>query len=183
MSKSTHAHHSAMSNRGGSSAHNDPSIMLERELTAFVLHEARLLDEQRLEDWNALFAPDGWYWLPAHASHTDPLLQASHLYDDRMLREVHIARLRSAQAHSQQSPGQCHHLMQKPQIENIDPANARYRLRTAFIYTELRSGRTVSLPGVAWHDLRSIDGQLRIQLKRVDLLHAAESLPAVEFYV
>ena len=43
--------------------------------------------------------------------------------------------------------------------------------------------RTVSLPGIAWHDLRLIDGQLRIQLKRVDLLHAAEALPALEFYV
>ncbi len=163
-----------------------PALMdvdLERALIAFVLHEARLLDEQRLEDWNALFAPDGWYWLPADARHTDPLRQASHLYDDDLLRQVHIARLRSAQAHSQQTPGQCHHLMQQPHIESIDAAGGRYRLRTAFIYTELRSSRTVSLPGIAWHDLRLIDGQLRIQLKRVDLLHAAEALPAIEFYV
>jgi hypothetical protein len=73
--------------------------------------------------------------------------------------------------------------MQQPHIESVDAAGGRYRLRTAFIYTELRSSRTVSLPGIAWHDLRLIDGQLRIQLKRVDLLHAAEALPALEFYV
>lgn len=163
------------------SASVDPA--LERELSAFVLHEARLLDEQRFEEWNALFAADGWYWMPVSAHATDPLAQASHLYDDRLLREVHIQRLRSAQAHSQQTPGHCHHLMQQPQIEHIDATSSDYKLRTAFIYTELRNGRTVCLPGVAWHDLRRIEGSLRIRLKRVDLLHAAEPLSAVEFYV
>ena len=40
-----------------------------------------------------------------------------------------------------------------------------------------------ALPGVAWHTWRVHDGALRIALKRVDLLHAAEPLPAIEFYV
>ena len=31
----------------------------------FLLHEARLLDEARFDDWLALFTPDGWYWVPS----------------------------------------------------------------------------------------------------------------------
>lgn len=159
------------------------SLELERNLQALVVREARLLDEQRLDEWEALFAEDGRYWLPASLGAKDPLREAAHLYDDRMLRRVHIERLRSAHAHSQQPQGRCHHLLQTPEVLEASPTEDRFRLRTSFIYTELRAGRTISLPGVAHHHLsRSADGFL-IVLKRVDLLHAAEPLPAVEFYI
>lgn len=153
------------------------------ELVAFVAHEACCLDEQRWDDWAALFAADGWYWLPADTAHSDPLAQASHLYDDALLRSVKLQRLQSPQAHSQKPAGRCHHLLQRSALHVYDPAANHYTLRTPFIYTELRAGHTVSLPGVAWHRLRVHDASLRIVLKRVDLLHAAEPLPAVEFYI
>lgn len=160
-----------------------PDPLAPPELVAFVLHEARLLDERRWTEWAALFAPDGWYWLPAAPGHTDPLNQASHLYDDALLREVRIARLQSPQAHSQQPPGRSHHLLQAPTLQPAVAGDPGPRLRTAFVYTELRAGRTVTLPGVAWHHLVAHAGGWRIRLKRVDLLHADQPLPAVEFYV
>ena len=150
---------------------------------AFVLHEARLLDEQGYEQWLELFAPDGWYWLPGDAGHTDPLNQVSHLYDDHVLRQIRVSRVHSPQAFSQQPRGRCHHLMQVPQIESGAAGDDALRLRTAFIYTELRGGRSLSLPGIAWHDLRRVAGQWKIACKRVDLLHAGEPLPAIEFYI
>jgi 3-phenylpropionate/cinnamic acid dioxygenase small subunit len=153
------------------------------ELQAFVAFEARCLDERRWDEWAALFTPDGWYWLPADVRHTDPLAEASHLYDDRLLREVRLRRLSDPQAHSQRPPGAAHHLLQASELLGADEAAGRYELRTPFIYTELRAGRTTMLPGVAWHHLRVHDGALRIALKRVDLLHAAQALPAIEFYI
>jgi 3-phenylpropionate/cinnamic acid dioxygenase small subunit len=157
--------------------------MTTAELVAFVAHEARCLDEKRWAEWNALFAPDGWYWLPASMDHHDPLVQASHLYDDAVLRGVKLARLQSPQAHSQRPPGRCHHLLQATEVLIADTATRRYETRTPFIYTELRAGHTVTLPGVAWHRLVLHEGALRIALKRVDLLHADQPLPAIEFYV
>jgi 3-phenylpropionate/cinnamic acid dioxygenase small subunit len=160
-----------------------PDAVTAADLQALVMQEARCLDERRWQDWDALFAPDGWYWLPADMAHTDPMAQASHLYDDTVLRRVRLARLQSPQAHSQRPPGLCHHLLQACEVIAHDGAANRFELRTPFIYTELRAGRTTTLPGVAWHHLRVHDGQLRIVLKRVDLLHAAEALAAVEFYI
>ncbi len=160
-----------------------PADVSAAVLQSFVAHEARLLDEQRWDEWAALFAPEGWYWLPADSTHTDPLAQASHLYDDALLREVKLTRLRSPQAHSQQPPGRCHHLLQATELLRADATAQRFETRTPFLYTELRAGHTVQLPGVATHHLRLHDGQLLIVLKRVDLLHAAEPLPAVEFYL
>ena len=72
-------------------------------------------------------------------------LEASHLLDDRLLRRVHIERLRSAHAHSQQSAGRPHHLLQPSEVLEADEAGNVYRLRTPFLYTELRAGRTVTL--------------------------------------
>ena len=36
-----------------------PDTVTERELVRFVVREARLLDEKRLDEWLALFAPEG----------------------------------------------------------------------------------------------------------------------------
>ncbi|WP_326543963.1 aromatic-ring-hydroxylating dioxygenase subunit beta [Pseudorhodoferax sp.] len=155
----------------------------ERLLIDFVVHEAMLLDENRLDEWDALFTTDGWYWLPAAAHHDDPLLQASHLYDDALLRRVKLQRLQNPRAHSQQPPGQGHHLLQTPVVTAFDTTANHFALRTPFIYTELRAGRTTVLPGTAHHHLVATPQGLRMRLKRVDLLHAAEALPAIEFYV
>ena len=38
----------------------------------FLLHEARLLDEARFDDWLALFTPDGWYWVPSEPNQDNP---------------------------------------------------------------------------------------------------------------
>jgi len=160
-----------------------PGAVTRDQLAEFVAHEARLLDEQRWEEWNALFADDGWYWLPASPAARDPLDEACHLYDDRLLRSVRLQRLRSPQAHSQRPPGRCHHLLQPPALLERDDAAGRFELRTPFLYTELRAGHTTTLPGTARHTLVLVDSALRIRLKRVDLLHADTPLPAVEFYL
>jgi 3-phenylpropionate/cinnamic acid dioxygenase small subunit len=34
----------------------------------FLLHEARLLDEGRFDEWLALFTPDASYWVPSSGS-------------------------------------------------------------------------------------------------------------------
>lgn len=160
-----------------------PSEVTREALIDFVAHEAQLLDERRFDEWNALFADDGWYWLPAAPHHDDPLHQASHLYDDKLLRDVRLARLQSPRAHSQQPPGRCHHLLQTPAVLVMAPQDNRFELRTPFLYTELRAGRTTQLPGVARHHLTLTEQSLRIRLKRVDLLHADTALPAIEFYL
>lgn len=160
-----------------------PSDVTPSTLTEFVVREARLLDERCWQEWLGLFDPQGWYWLPADPDHVDPLRQASHLYDDALLRRVRIERLENPQAHSQRPPGRCHHLLQVPEVLSMDEQANCFQLRTPFLYTELRAGHVVSLPGVSLHTLCVSQGELRILLKRVELLQAAQALPAIEFYI
>ncbi|MEA2987083.1 MAG: hypothetical protein QOD94_3337, partial [Alphaproteobacteria bacterium] len=61
----------------------------------FLVHEARLLDEARFDEWLALFTEDAWYWVPVDAEQKDPFTTVSLIYDDRRLLETRVRRLAS----------------------------------------------------------------------------------------
>ena len=44
------------------------------------------------------------------------------MYEDKLLRELRIERLKSPRAFSQQPPSRCHHLLQMPSVEAMDAA-------------------------------------------------------------
>ena len=56
------------------------------EAEDFLFHEADLLDRREFDQWLALFAEDGIYWLPMDDD-DDPLMQSSILYDDTKMRD------------------------------------------------------------------------------------------------
>src|SRR5262249_8255668 len=66
----------------------------------FLLHEARLLDEGKFDDWLALFTLDGWYWVPSEPDQDNPHDTVSLIYDDRRLLETRVRRLASPRLYS-----------------------------------------------------------------------------------
>ena len=44
-----------------------------RRCEQFLLHEARLLDDGKFDDWLALFTPEAWYWVPSEPDQADPV--------------------------------------------------------------------------------------------------------------
>ena len=153
------------------------------QLIDFVVHEARLLDEKRFEEWNALFTDQAFYWIPLTPGQPDGLNYTSHMYEDKLLRDLRIERLKSPRAFSQLPPSRCHHLLQLPQIEEFDADGQRYVLRTPFHYTESQGEELQILVGTAWHHLTLVDGQLRITLKRVDLINSDAAMLAVQLFI
>ena len=151
----------------------------ERDLARFVRNEARLLDERRFDEWYGLFAADGCYWLPMSAGQTDAVTQQSLVWEDKVLLKVRVDRFGHPRAYSEQPITRCLHVLQEPDIEEADAAANRYRLRTPFIYHESRHDSQLALAGTVRHQLRVEGGELRIALKRVDLLDAGNMLPAI----
>src|SRR5271168_5297421 len=68
----------------------------------FLLHEARLLDDGKFDEWLALFTPDAWYWVPSEPDQADPAETVSLIYDDRRLLETRVRRLASPRMYSQE---------------------------------------------------------------------------------
>lgn len=153
------------------------------QLVDFVHAEARLLDAKRFDEWNALFTDDAFYWLPATPDQPDPDNWTSHMYEDKLLRDVRIERLKSARAFSQQPPSRCHHLLQLPHIEVFEPSENRFVTRTEFHYTEARGDELQFYVGTVFHHLTLRDGALRMTLKRVNLLNCDAALPAVQLFI
>jgi 3-phenylpropionate/cinnamic acid dioxygenase small subunit len=154
-----------------------------QSLIDFVIKEARLLDAKRYDEWNALFTDDAYYWLPLVPDQEDGVNHTSHLYEDKLLRELRIARLKSPRAFSQQPPSRCHHLLQVPTVEQFEPDANRYVLRTEFHYTESQGDELQFYVGTFFHHLTVQDGALRMTLKRVNLLNCDAALPAVQLFI
>lgn len=153
------------------------------ELIEFVYHEARLIDEKRLEEWYELFTDDGLYWMPLTRDQVDGRTQTSLFYEDRLLLKVRIERLNSPNAFSQGEPSWCQHVLQAPRIESRDDANGTYVLRTPFMYLEVQRDEQQVYAGVAWHHLQRQDGSLRMQMKKIDLLNRESALPSIQLFL
>jgi 3-phenylpropionate/cinnamic acid dioxygenase small subunit len=143
----------------------------DAQLTAFVVAEARMLDQQRYDEWTELFTDDGHYWMPVAPGQTDPTLHTSLMYEDKLLLKVRVERLKGARTYSQQPRSRSHHLLQTPSVEARDDASGEYRVLTPFHYVESRRDEQQLYAGWATHDLVAVDGALRIRLKRVELVN------------
>jgi 3-phenylpropionate/cinnamic acid dioxygenase small subunit len=162
--------------------HADVSVTRE-DLIDFVIRESRLLDDRRYEEWNRLFTDDAYYWLPLVPDQEDGVNHTSHLYEDKLLRELRIERLKSPRAFSQQPPSRCHHLLQTPAVHVFDmPAN-NFVMRTEFHYTESQGDELQFYVGTFFHHLTVHLGELRMTLKRVNLLNCDAALPAVQLFI
>lgn len=154
------------------------------ELIAFVVHEARLLDERRWDDWYDLFTEDGRYWIPLQHDQTSRLSHHSLMDEDRLLLRLRIDRLGHARAFSQQPASRSQHFLQTPQVERLDSGPAGHLMRTAFLYLESRADVQQVLGGVAWHTLVvGPDGALKIREKRINLLNCDAALPPIQLFL
>jgi 3-phenylpropionate/cinnamic acid dioxygenase small subunit len=157
--------------------------MTHQQLIDFVVKEARLLDEKRYAEWNALFTDDAMYWVPLVPEQEDGVNHTSHLYEDKLLRELRIERLKSARAFSQQPPTRAHHLLQTPTVEVFDAAGNAFVVRSEFHYTEAQGDELQFFVGTCLHHLTLQGGALRMSLKRVNLLNCDAALPAVQLFI
>jgi len=147
-----------------------------------VAREAALLDERRFDDWLALFAEDGHYWVPLlGAAQADPFSHNSLAYEDRLLLQLRVDRLKNPRAHSQHPASHSQHVLQSSRIE--EETDGEVRLRTPFLYVEARGESQILLSGTARHHLVRTPSGWAIRQKRVDLLNAACALPAIQLFI
>ena len=151
-------------------------------LVRFVYDEARLIDEKRFDEWFELFTDDGRYWMPLTRGQPDGDNHTSLFYEDKLLLQVRIERLKSPRSFSQHQPSFCQHVLQQPAVESADPAGDSWVLRTPFIYVESQLDTQFVLAGMSRLHLTRVGGRLRIRLKKVDLLNCDAALPSIQLF-
>jgi len=150
----------------------------------FIAAEAALLDAGRFDDWLALFTEDGHYWVPLQgAAQADPISHNSLAYEDRLLLQLRVDRLKNPRAHSQHPKSHCQHVLQRSIVEDENAATGELALRTPFLYIEARGEEQVMLAGTCRHLLVRTPAGFAIRQKRIDLLHAGRALPAIQLFI
>lgn len=152
-------------------------------LTDFIYQEAQLLDDARYREWLDLFTEDGRYWVPLLGARQSESEKSNSIADeDRALLALRVERLDAGIAHSQQPASHSQHVLQAPRLLEADESAGRFTLRTPFTYAESRGDDLVTLHGHYVHQLRLVDGRLKIALKRVNLVNAQSRLPMIQLF-
>jgi len=157
-----------------------------REIEAFLFYEARLADESRYSDWEALVTDDVHYWVPAGPADGDPASRLSHVNDNRARLATRIRQLKTGKRHAQTPPSLMRRVVSNVEVLLADDRRGEYVVGSNFVLYELAHQATGELrvwAGRATHRLRRVDGGLRIAAKTVELVNAAEPIPNLAFLI
>jgi benzoate/toluate 1,2-dioxygenase beta subunit len=134
----------------------------------FLFHEARLLDERRLEEWLALYAEDAEYWVPYAWGQASPKDHVSLFYETKSLLGMRIDRLARELSPLDSPAARVNHFLTNVQVEDGAEITARAHL----LFVEYRREEQRWFAGRATWRLRPQGGAFLIAAKRVDLLNA-----------
>ena len=153
-----------------------PSADIEASAIEFVQYEARLLDDRRFDEWEALWAPDGVYWIPGERDDLDAFALVQ---DNRSRITTRIHQMLDADRHSQRPPSRTARTVS---ASHATAAGDEVMVRSSFVLLESRLGTLTQWGGIYEHTLRLGDGMdLLMVLKKVLLVNRDQALPTMAF--
>lgn len=147
------------------------SQITKHDIIDFLYDEVRMLDDGRFTEWLDLWTEDGHYWMPLNYNQADPLTETSLLYEDQFMLRLRVERLNGARTFSQKPKSRCHHVIQRPYVDEMDHDAGRYVTTTRMHYVETRLDEQFLLALTATHELVLRDGTLKIANKKVEILN------------
>lgn len=155
---------------------------LLREVEQFVYREARLADEARYQEWEALWTDDALYWVPANGDDTDPTTQMSIIYDNRSRIATRIRQLESGKRHSQEPPSRLRRLVSNVELLGASEEGDVLAGANFLIYESRERGLTL-WAGRSEYRLRRDEGGWRMAAKKVVLVDNDRALYTLAFLI
>ena len=149
------------------------------EIAGFIYLEARLADEARYDEWEALWADDATYWVPRHEG-ADPDKEVSYILDNRRRLASRIAQLKTGVRHAQTPPSSMRRLITN--LEILDDDDVTVNVGSNFVLFEHRY-TTTTWAGRYFHQIRREESGLRLVQKTVLLVNAADAIPTMAFLI
>jgi p-cumate 2,3-dioxygenase subunit beta len=143
-------------------------LLLEREVEDFLVREAALLDEWRLDDWLTLFTEDARYMVPStDMPGADPKETLGIINDDMARLRGRVERLKSRHAHREFPWSRTRRFITNVRIK--ETSGEEILTNASFLVYRIRSGQVDPLIGAYVYRLRRIDGALKISIRKAVL--------------
>jgi p-cumate 2,3-dioxygenase beta subunit len=137
------------------------ALLLAREVEDFIVQEAAMLDEWRLDDWLALFTEDARYVVPAtDLPAADPKEALAIVNDDLARLRGRVERLKSRHAHREFPWSRTRRFITNVRVKEI--IGEKILVNASFLVYRIRSGQVDPLIGSYAYTLRRVDGALKI---------------------
>ena len=145
------------------------SIETQIAVEQFLYRQAEIIDEQRWDEWLALFTEDGKYWMPAEANQEIADGVPNIFYEDLFLMEMRIKRVLHPLAHSQAPVQRLSRVVSNVVIESEDASSGDTVVRSKFFLEEFRLEEQRFFSGKYRHTLVKTNDGYKIKLQRVDI--------------
>jgi len=152
---------------------------LQQSVEQFLFYEAWCMDENRYDEWLALWEPEMAYWVPIGADDNDPLRMVSIIHDNRTQVEQRLIRLRGRLAYAQQPKSRMHRVLGNVVVISDDEHSTM--VTSTFTLGEFRIGRQEVYIGRNVHVLKKRAGQFSMSEKKVMLLNSEDALGNLTF--
>jgi 3-phenylpropionate/cinnamic acid dioxygenase small subunit len=150
------------------------------DIEQFIYSEARLADEHRYEEWEALWTDDGIYWVPYGSDDSDPQREMSVIYDNRSRIATRIKQFQTGKRHAASPLPRVRRIVSN--IEVDDPGNAEIGVGANFVAYESRERGITIWAGRAEYRLRRTP-ELRMAAKHVYLVNIDSPLDTLAFLI
>src|SRR5262245_28858028 len=148
---------------------------LFRDVERFLYLEARMLEDNRFDDWLNCFADDVRYWMPIQESTDESSRSAGEpdtfalFDDDKKSLELRVLRIKTGEAHAEVPPSTTQRLITNITVDRDGPEES-LRVRSNFmVYQERRGQHGVTFFGKRDDVLRQVGGAFKISQRRIDL--------------
>lgn len=150
-------------------------------IAQFLYREARLQDEHRLQEWEALWTDDALYWVPANGENPDPEREMSILYDNRSRIGLRIRQFLTGKRYSQQPASRLRRIIGN--IEVLGDETGGTRVTANMLLAESHRRGQILWAARNEYLLRQVDGEWRLAFKKVALVNNDGPLATMAFLI
>lgn len=157
----------------------EPDLL--RRVEQFIFMEARLQDTHDYAGWEALWADDGIYWLPANGNDIDPEAKMSIIYDNRSRIGVRVRQLLSGKRYTQDPKSAIRHFITNVEVLGQDDDAVQVGCNVMVYESSLR-GETTWAARTEYLLHPGVDGY-RMSRKKVTLVNNDKPLFTLSFLI
>ena len=156
-------------------------LKLHHDVSQFLYREARLQDEHRFDEWEALWTDDAIYWVPANGEGGNPEEQMSIIYDNRSRIALRIRQFHTGKRYSQSPASRLRRVVSN--IEILDRSGDALTVGANMLLFETSRRGNVHWGARNTYVLRRTAAGWRMARKTVSLVDNETALPTMAFLV